>query len=162
MASDGKSLTGLWFDGQKYYYDSLLTKLENKDLPIFKQTKEWLDIYFQGKNPDFVPPVSYSSTPFRCSVWKLLQKIPYGKTVTYGEIAKIIAKENGVQRMSAQAVGQAVGHNPISIIIPCHRVVGSSGSLTGYGGGIEKKIALLKLENIEMDKLFIPSKGTAI
>lgn len=127
-----------------------------------EQTKKWLTIYFSGREPDFLPPIHMIGTPFQLSVWKILQKIPYGKTVTYGEIAKEIAAQKGLPRMSAQAVGGAVGHNELSVIVPCHRVVGTNGSLTGYAGGIDKKVKLLTLENADMQHLFIPTKGTAL
>ena len=132
MAADGTVLTGLWLDGQKYFGDTLPEAYEEKRLPVFDEAKRWLDLYFQGKVPDFTPPLSLQSTPFREAVWKILLTIPYGQTMTYGEIAGMIAKQKGISRMSAQAVGGAVGHNPISIIVPCHRVVGTNGSLTGY------------------------------
>lgn len=146
LASDGEALTGLWFDGQKYFPHNLISESIEADLPIFKQTVKWLDIYFSGNEPDFTTPISLQTTQFRKAVYDILLTIPYGQTMTYGEIANILAEKNGVKRMSAQAVGGAVGHNPISIIIPCHRVVGADGSLTGYAGGLDKKIALLKLE----------------
>lgn len=146
LASNGESLTGLWFDGQKYFPHKLISESIESELPIFKQTVKWLDIYFSGRIPDFTPSISLNTTPFRKAVYDILLTIPYGQTMTYGEIANIIAKQNGVERMSAQAVGGAVGHNPVSIIIPCHRVVGADGSLTGYAGGLNKKIELLKLE----------------
>ena len=146
LASDGESLTGLWFDRQKYLPHKLISESIESELPIFKQTVKWLDIYFSGRIPDFTPSISLNTTPFRKAVYDILLTIPYGQTMTYGEIANIIAKQNGVERMSAQAVGGAVGHNPVSIIIPCHRVVGADGSLTGYAGGLDRKIELLKLE----------------
>ena len=146
LASDGEALTGLWFDEQKYFPHKLISESIESELPIFKQTVKWLDIYFSGRIPDFIPPISLNTTPFRKAVYDILLTIPYGQTMTYGEIARILAKQNGVERMSAQAVGGAVGHNPVSIIIPCHRVVGADGSLTGYAGGLNKKIELLKLE----------------
>ena len=161
-ASDGTALTGLWFDGQKYFADSLDTGYEEKDLPIFKQTDRWLDIYFSGKAPDFTPPLHMKTTNFRKAVWEIMLTIPFGKTMTYGEIADKIAKQKGISRMSAQAVGGAVGHNSISLIIPCHRVVGTNGSLTGYAGGIDKKIKLLEMEGADMDSFFVPKKGTAL
>ncbi|WP_303821950.1 methylated-DNA--[protein]-cysteine S-methyltransferase [Ruminococcus flavefaciens] len=147
LASDGKALTGLWFDGQKYFPHKLVEESSEAELPIFTQTCKWLDIYFSGKEPDFTPPISLCITPFRKVVYDILLTIPYGQTMTYGEIARILADQQGAEHMSAQAVGNAVGHNPISIIIPCHRVVGVDGSLTGYAGGLDKKTALLKLEN---------------
>ncbi len=162
LAADETGLTGLWFDGQKYYADRLDPEHEEKDTPVLAQTKEWLAVYFSGSEPLFSPPVHMLGTPFQLSVWKILQKIPYGKTVTYGEIAKEIAKQKGLSRISAQAVGGAVGHNKISVIIPCHRVVGTNGSLTGYAGGIEKKVKLLTLEKADMRTFFIPKKGTAL
>ena len=146
LASNGETLTGLWFDGQKYFPHNLISESIEAELPIFTQTCNWLDIYFSGKIPDFNPPIILNTTPFRKAVYEILFTIPYGQTMTYGEIANILAKQKSIQRMSAQAVGGAVGHNPISIIIPCHRVVGADGSLTGYAGGLDKKIALLKLE----------------
>lgn len=148
MGSDGKALTGLWFDKQKYIANTWKEEPEDKDLPVFRDTIRWLELYFQGEVPDFIPELKLEGTEFRKAVWKILLTIPYGESMTYGEIAAIIAKQRGISRMSAQAVGGAVGHNPISIIVPCHRVLGADGSLTGYAGGIEKKIALLKIENI--------------
>lgn len=161
LASDGALLTGLWFDAQKYFADTLDRKCKNRNLPIFEQTVKWLDLYFNGKQPCFTPPIYMKTTEFRKSVWEILLTIPYGHTITYGEIADIIAKQKGLSKMSAQAVGGAVGHNSISIIIPCHRVVGANGSLTGYAGGIEKKVALLTIEKTDMSQLFVPKKGTA-
>lgn len=146
LAADQKGLTGLWFDGQKYYANHLDSEHEEKNLPIFEETKRWLTIYFSGREPDFTPSLHIQGSSFQLAVWEILQKIPYGKTMTYGEIAEIIAKQKGLPRMSAQAVGGAVGHNRISIIVPCHRVVGANGSLTGYAGGIDKKVKLLALE----------------
>ena len=162
LASDGESLTGLWFVGQKYFADTLPYDHEEKNLPIFRQTIQWLDIYFGGEAPPFIPPLSMKASPFRLAVWEILKQIPYGQVITYGEIARALAQKRGLETISAQAVGGAVGHNPISIIVPCHRVVGSNGSLTGYAGGIDKKAALLKLENVDRTRLFIPQKGTAL
>lgn len=146
LAGNGESLTGLWFDGQKYFPHKPISESIETELPIFTQTCNWLDIYFSGRIPDFIPPISLNTTPFRKAVYDILLTIPYGQTMTYGEIANIIAKQKGIERMSAQAVGGAVGHNPVSIIIPCHRVVGADGSLTGYAGGLDRKIELMKLE----------------
>uniref|UniRef100_UPI0034E9722D methylated-DNA--[protein]-cysteine S-methyltransferase n=1 Tax=Ruminococcus flavefaciens TaxID=1265 RepID=UPI0034E9722D len=140
-------LTGLWFEGQKYYPQNLVAESSEVKLPVFTETVKWLDIYFGGKEPSFTPPISLHTTPFRKVVYDILLTIPYGQTMTYGEIARILADQQGAEHMSAQAVGSAVGHNPVSIIIPCHRVVGADGSLTGYAGGLDKKKALLKLEN---------------
>ena len=162
VASDGEVLTGLWFDGQKYFAVTLAKEHEEKMLPVFEETDRWLDIYFQGKEPDFMPALHPVGTEFQCAVWEILRRIPYGRTITYGEIAGQLAAQRGVKKMSAQAVGGAVGHNKISIIIPCHRVVGSNGSLTGYAGGIDKKIALLKLEKTDMTGFFVPKEGTAL
>lgn len=162
LAADEIGLTGLWFDGEKFYADGLDPEHEEKELPVFETARKWLDIYFTGKEPDFMPPVHMTGSPFRLSVWELLRKIPYGETVTYGELAKMVAEKRGLSRMSAQAVGGAVGHNEISIIVPCHRVVGSDGSLTGYAGGVDKKERLLTLEGVDMKKLFVPTKGTAL
>ncbi len=146
LASNGKELTGLWFEGQKYLACNLLNEAIEKQLPIFEQTKKWLDIYFSGKNPNFIPPINIDSTSsFRKKVFQILLTIPYGQTTSYGKIAKQLQTQSN-KTVSAQAVGGAVGHNPISLIIPCHRVVGSGGSLTGYAGGIDKKVQLLKLE----------------
>ena len=146
LAGNGESLTRLWFNGQKFFPHKLISESIESVLPIFTQTCNWLDIYFSGEVPDFTPPISLNTTPFRKAVYDILLTIPYGQTMTYGEIANIIAKQRGIARMSAQAVGGAVGHNPVSLIIPCHRVVGADGSLTGYAGGIERKTALLRLE----------------
>ena len=162
MASDGERLSGLWFDGQKYFAATLSAAHEEKDLPIFQQTKRWLELYFRGTAPEFTPPLHLTASPFRLAVWDILLQIPRGQTATYGELAAALARAQGRERMSAQAVGGAVGHNPISLIIPCHRVVGRDGSLTGYAGGIAKKAALLALEGVEMGGLFLPKRGTAL
>ncbi len=148
IASDGQVLTGAWFNNGKYFGETLNSTPIEKDLPIFHQTKKWFDIYFSGIEPSFMPAINLSGSEFRLAVWEILKTIPYGQTTTYGEISQIIAKQRGLSKMSAQAVGGAIGHNPISIIIPCHRVIASNGNLTGYAGGLERKIKLLKLENI--------------
>lgn len=153
IASDGENITGLWFDSQKPSDEVLAANYESCDkqkplLPIFDQTRKWLDIYFAGNDPGFTPPIKVNDSPFRKRVCEIMLEIPHGKTTTYGKIAKQVAEEKGIEKMSAQAVGGAVGHNPISIIIPCHRVVGSDGSLTGYTGGIDIKVKLLELEGI--------------
>ena len=147
LAADHLGITGLWFENQKYYADKLDAEHRENESPFLKQAKHWLDIYFSGAEPDFLPPIHMIGTPFQIDVWKILKQIPYGTTTTYGDIAQQIAQQKGISRMSAQAVGGAVGHNPVSILIPCHRVIGKNGSLTGYAGGIEKKIKLLALEN---------------
>lgn len=162
IASEEEVLIGLWFDGQKYFADSITGEYTEKSLPIFDETAKWLDIYFSGKEPDFTPPLMMKTTPFRKAVWEVMLTIPYGKTMTYGEIANKVAEKKGIAKMSAQAVGGAVGHNSISLIIPCHRVVGTNGSLTGYAGGIDKKVQLLKLEKADMSGFFVPRKGTAL
>lgn len=161
LAADEIGLTGLWFEGQKYFALYLDKEHEEKELPIFEQTKKWLDIYFLGKDPDFKPPIHFTGSDFQNGVWEILYNIPYGQTTTYGDIARQLAKKKGLERMSAQAVGGAVARNRISIIVPCHRVVGGNGSLTGYAGGIDKKIALLKLEKGFKDTFFVPKKSTA-
>lgn len=159
LAADEVGLTGLWLDSQKYFGGTLPAELTERETPILCKAKRWLDLYFSGKDPCFVPPLHVFSTPFRMAVWEVLLQIPYGQTVTYGDIARRLA--NG-GKMSAQAVGGAVGHNQVSIIIPCHRVVGTNGNLTGYAGGIAKKIALLELEGVDMSRFFVPRKGTAL
>lgn len=136
---------------------------ENKNERILIKTKKWLDEYFNGKKPEISElDLAPNGSEFAKNVWEILCEIPYGKVTTYGEIAKKMAKIMHKEKMSAQAVGGAVGHNPISIIIPCHRVVGANGSLTGYAGGIDKKIYLLKHEQVNMENLFVPKKGTAL
>lgn len=162
LAADEIGLTGLWFDGEKFYADSLDPEHEERNVPVFDVVKKWLDIYFSGHEPDFMPPVHMIGSEFRQQVWKILREIPYGETITYGALAKRLARERGLERMSAQAVGGAVGHNEISIIVPCHRVVGSDGSLTGYAGGIDKKERLLMLEGVNMDHFYVPTRGTAL
>lgn len=162
LGADDIGLIGLWFKGEKYFAEGLSAEHEERNTPALQQAKDWLDIYFSGREPDFLPPLHMEGSPFRLSVWKLLQQIPYGTTVTYGDLAKAIARERGLPHMSAQAVGGAVGHNEISIIVPCHRVVGTNGSLTGYAGGVDKKKRLLTLEGVDMGKLFVPTKGTAL
>ncbi len=154
-ASDGQALTGLWFDGQRYFGQGLDPDHEEKTLPVFEQTDRWLDIYFSGKEPGFTPPLAMKTTPFRRAVWEILITIPYGHTMTYGEIAAGIAEQKGLRHMSAQAVGGAVGHNAISLIIPCHRVVGADGSLIGYAGGLDKKLKLLALEGANVSLYFV-------
>lgn len=154
LASDGDALIGLWFERQKYFASTLSAETsENPDLPVFCQTHLWLDLYFVGEIPDFTPKLKMQGSDFRKQVWKKLLEIPYGHTATYGEIARAIARENGLERMSAQAVGNAVGHNPIALIIPCHRVLGSDGSLTGYAAGTDKKAFLLELEKSTLTKI---------
>lgn len=162
LAGDGAALTGLWFDGQKHFAETLSPEHEEKRLPVFADTVRWLDLYFSGETPDFTPALRMKASPFRKAVWEILLTIPYGHTMTYGEIAVRIAAQAGIPRMSAQAVGGAVGHNAISLIIPCHRVVGVHGSLTGYAGGIDRKLALLRLEGADTGSLYLPSRAAAL
>lgn len=145
LVSDGTALVGLYFDGQKYAAEGLDATRTQKNLPVFEEARRWLDVYFSGRKPDFMPALAPHGTAFQQSVWEILRTIPYGETTTYGAIARRIEQNTGC-RMSAQAVGGAVGRNPISILIPCHRVVGTNGSLTGYAGGIDKKERLLRWE----------------
>ena len=146
LAADEVGLTGLWFEGEKYFAKILGPEQQERETPALQMAKRWLDVYFGGQEPDFTPPLHPAGSAFQQEVWALLRRIPCGQTTTYGALARQLAAERGLSRMSAQAVGGAVGHNVISIIIPCHRVVGTNGSLTGYAGGIEKKAALLRLE----------------
>ncbi len=164
IASTEDALIGLWIEGQKYFIESIKEPItERPDLPILIETTNWLDRYFSGEQPDLkelnLAPIGGD---FRQLVWAILCQIPYGETTTYGEIAKQVAAKMGRKTMSAQAVGGAVGHNPISIIIPCHRVVGTNGSLTGYAGGIDKKIWLLNHEGLDLSYFVVPTKGTAL
>ena len=151
LASDGLALTGLWFDGQKHFGETLSADHTEKPLPIFVEAEKWLNLYFSGQAPDFTPVLRLNATPFRQAVWVILRTIPYGQTMTYGEIARRLMEQTGRTRLSARAVGGAVGHNPMALIIPCHRVVGADGSLTGYAGGIERKRKLLEMEGVRMD-----------
>ena len=162
LASDDAGLTGLWFEGQRYFALHLASDHVEKETDILMQAKKWLDIYFSGHEPDFIPPLDVSGSSFHREVCEIMLSIPYGKIMTYGEIAQAIASRRGIRKMSARAVGGAVGHNEISIIIPCHRVVGANGNLTGYGGGISRKVRLLELEGVNMTGFFIPRKGTAL
>lgn len=179
LAAEKDRLTGLWFEDQQYFaatrkgvfkekwgskekegfWEREIFKEEGvfkeKESTVFQETKRWLDCYFSGDDPDFMPFIRLESTPFRLAVWKILRGIPYGSVVTYKEIAEEMAKATGKRRMSAQAVGGAVGHNPISILIPCHRVIGSDGSMTGYAGGIDRKVRLLELEGVNIEKKII-------
>lgn len=149
VAADGEAMIGLWFDHQKYFAATLNNK-EHKiaTLPVLEEAFRWLDVYFSGEIPDFTPALHLRGTELRKNVWNILLSIPYGQTVTYGEITERVARERGMKRMAAQAIGSAIGHNPISLIIPCHRVIGADGSLKGYAGGLDKKAALLKLEGV--------------
>lgn len=158
IAGSENALSGLWIEGQKYYAETVKEEMvEKSDLPVLQAAKQWLDDYFAGKKPDINSlPLAPQGSEFRRSVWKILCEIPYGETITYGDISKQIAAKMNRETMSSQAVGGAVGHNPISIIIPCHRVVGSGGNLTGYAGGLNIKIKLLELEGLDMNRFFVP------
>lgn len=156
LAADEKGLIGVWFEGQKYYAQGISGKAVLRETLALVEAKRWLDIYFRGEVPNFMPRIHMLGTPFQISVWQILQQISCGETITYGDIAAQYAAEKGLPHMSAQAVGNAVGHNKISILIPCHRVVGANGSLTGYAGGIDKKRRLLEIEGVDMCGLFIP------
>lgn len=162
LACDEEAVTGLWFNGQKHFGNILPPDTQGRERPLLKEVKKWLDIYFSGREPDFLPPLRYDSTPFRKAVCDIMRTIPYGRTMTYGQIARELARQQGREKVSAQAVGGAVGHNPISLLIPCHRVVGTGGSLTGYAGGIDRKMQLLRLEGADMSRFFVPQKGTAL
>ncbi len=164
LACDAQHLVGLWLEGQKYFADTVDGELvEQPDAPVLKLTREWLDAYFAGKRPDISAlSLAPAGSAFRQMVWKLLCAIPYGQCRTYGEIARQVAAATHKTQMSSQAVGGAVGHNPISIIIPCHRVVGANGNLTGYAGGIAKKLLLLQREGVDTSRFFVPRAGTAL
>lgn len=164
LAADGKHLVGLWIEGQKYYGGTVLKDLVPVDThPVFETVTQWLDRYFRGEKPAVSElPLHPCGSEFQQNVWSILCEIPYGQITTYGEIAKKVAAKMGREHMSGQAVGGAVSHNPISIIIPCHRVVGTNGSLTGYAGGIGLKVKLLEHEGVDMTRLFVPKKGTAL
>lgn len=163
LNSDGENLIRVCFKNSRDYNLKFIEDAEEKNLPIFDETIKWFDVYFQGEEPKFTPKYKIDNlTPFRKAVIDEMIKIPFGKTITYNDIAKAIAKKRGIKRMSAQAVGGAVGWNPIGIIIPCHRVVGTNGSLTGYGGGIQNKVKLFEVEGIDLSKYTIPTKGTAL
>lgn len=161
LESDGEYLVGLWTDGQRYFCDTVAKEmLTNDSLKVFTVTKEWLTRYFDKKKPQISElPLAPIGGEFRQTVWKMLIEIPYGEVITYGELAQKIAKQRGIKKMSAQAVGGAVGRNPISIIIPCHRVVGAKGNLTGYSGGVQMKLQLLQHEGVDTNHLYIPAIG---
>ena len=161
LAADDDGLTGVWFVGQKYFARSLAPDSVAREIPLFAQVKQWLALYFAGQEPELEIPIHMVGTAFQKAVWRILRTIPYGQTMTYGAIARQVAEELGIRRMSPQAVGGAVGHNPISILIPCHRVVGADGSLTGYAGGIDKKLWLLDHEGVETNRFFVPDNSTA-
>lgn len=161
LAADEVGLIGIWFKGEKYYARCLDKENTPRETPIIKNSQRWLDIYFAGKEPDFMPPLHMIGTPFQLAVWQCLQKIPYGQTATYQAIARQIAKQRGIAQMSAQAVGTAVSKNNLNLIVPCHRVVGTNNSLAGYAGGIDKKIKFLQLEGGYQDVFYVPKRSTA-
>ncbi len=160
MTSDGEALTGLWFDGQRNIpaQDPAWRAEAETEVPVFEETVRWLRLYFDGRKPDFIPRLKLNGTLFRTAVWELLLTIPYGKTVSYGELADRAAETLRLPAMSAQAVGGAVGHNPVSLIVPCHRVVGADGNLTGYAGGLDRKLWLLRLEGADIGRMYIPGE----
>ena len=158
LAADEIGLTGVWFDGQKYFARGLPNERAEQNTPVLSAARHWLDVYFTGREPDFMPPLNPIGSGFQRAVWELLLQIPYGQTTTYGALAQELAQQQGLAHMSAQAVGGAVGRNKISILIPCHRVVGTGGRLTGYAGGVDRKAGLLELEH---SGLRIPRRGTA-
>lgn len=164
LGSDGEHLVGSWTEGQRYFGDTVPKEMLPKDsLRVFAITKDWLNRYFDGEQPQISElPLAPIGGAFRQAVWKLLTEIPYGEVVTYGELAQKIAQQRGLEKMSARAVGVAVGHNPISIIIPCHRVVGAKGNLTGFSGGIPMKLWLLQHEGVDTSRFYLPKKGTAL
>ena len=151
VSSDGQNVSGLWIEGQNYFAKTLGKDVLKQDLPVFEKVREWLAVYFSGKEPGFMPPLMPRGSPFQKSIWKYLCTITYGKTTTYGELAKQFESENKSKQTSARAIGGAVGRNPISILIPCHRVIGKNGNLTGYAGGITAKITLLQLEGVAIE-----------
>lgn len=162
LAADDVGLTGLWFDGAKYFAAGLPSEHAEGESPALAEAARWLDAYFGGCDPGFLPPLHLHGTAFQRAVWDILRSIPYGQTLSYGEIARRLAAQQGLLRMSAQAVGGAVGRNPVSLIVPCHRAVGANGSLTGYAGGVERKLRLLQMERADTEKLFLPRRGTAL
>lgn len=159
LAADEMGLVGAWFEGQKYFAAGLPDELGERETPALAEARRWLDVYFAGGAPDFLPPLHPAGSAFRQAVWTALLQIPYGETTTYGAIAQQLAAQREGARVSARAVGGAVGHNPISVIVPCHRVLGANGSLTGYAGGIERKVRLLELEGTNTCGLFVPTRG---
>ncbi len=162
LACDEEGLVGAWFDGQKYFAGGLAPERLEQPTPALDEAVRWLDVYFGGEQPSFTPSLHLTGSAFRQEVWAILLEIPYGRTVTYGQIAQRLYERHGGTRVSAQAVGGAVGHNPVSVIVPCHRVVGAAGSLTGYAGGVDKKLRLLELERADTSRLSVPTRGTAL
>lgn len=162
MVSDGESLIGLNFIRQSAFEKTAIAGEQEGKPPVFAEVRGWLDIYFKGREPDFMPRIRLRGSHFQLEVWEALRRIPYGQVVTYGEIAEEIAGKRGIAKMSAQAVGGAVGRNPVGILVPCHRVIGKDGNLTGFGGGIRWKEGLLKIEGSYRDFFYIPRKGKAL
>ncbi len=162
LACDEQGLLGAWFENQKYFASRLNNDAAEQMTPVLQDACAWLEAYFEGKNPAMNVPLHFIGSPFQTAVWNELLTIPYGTVTTYKELGDRIAAKLGKQHMSPQAIGGAVGHNPLSLFVPCHRVVSANGSLTGYAGGIDRKAALLKLEHVPMDNLFLPTKGTAL
>ena len=162
LTSDGEALTALWFDDQRHFADIADRSPREERLPVFAETERWLKVYFSGQIPDFTPRLALKGTAFRRAVWDILLTVPYGQTTSYGAIARVLARQRGIARMSAQAVGGAVGHHPVGLIVPCHRVIGSGGSLIGYGGGLDRKARLLALENADMSAGFMPLPRTEL
>lgn len=163
VVSDATHLRGVWMEGQKYFADRLSEPPQPREVPVLAQTRVWLDSYFAGQRPAVEGlPLAPEGSAFRQQVWQLLCGIPYGETTTYGALTQALAARSGQARVSAQAVGGAVGHNPLSIIVPCHRVVGRDGSLTGYAGGLDKKIQLLTHEGVDLSGFYVPKRGTAL
>lgn len=153
LSSDGARLTGLWFEGQKYFPLAVNSASEEAGLPIFIESRKWLDSYFSGKDPGTPPDLSLEGSEFQLAVWEILRGIAYGKTLSYKEVASVVAESRNLRSMSAQAVGTAVGHNPVSLMIPCHRVTGSKGDLRGYASGLERKKWLLEMEKSVIETL---------
>lgn len=162
LAADDEGLTGLWFEGHRYYGDHLDPSHQDLETPAIQEAKNWLDTYFSGQNPKTTPPLHIIGSDFQKEICDIMLQIPFGQVRTYGDIAQEIAKKRGIKQMSSRAVGGAVGHNPVSIIVPCHRVVGANGNLTGYGGGIDRKIKLLTLEGVDMSQFYVPKHGSAL
>lgn len=159
LSADDMGLSGLWFPGQRHFARTLPPGAVPRETPVLTETKRWLDCYFSGKRPNFLPPLHLIGTDFQQAVWNLLSEIPYGQTATYGALARTLAQQLGKPAMSAQAVGAAVGRNPVSVIIPCHRVVGADGNLTGYAGGVERKRFLLNLEGADLTRLYVSKES---
>ena len=162
LACDEEAIIGLWFNGQRYFGSILPRQTERQERPLFQEARRWLDVYFSGRAPDHLPPLRYDSTSFRRQVCEIMLTIPYGSTMTYGQIAAEVARRHGLANMSAQAVGGAVGHNPVWLMLPWHRAGGRKRSRAGEGGGIARKVKLLELEHADMHRFFVPKTGPAL